>query len=207
MIETKRAAERRRPRRATRSASRCGSRSPRSSRTTRAIPYKPPIPLTVIVNPVIEPLDDELVAINEGCLSVPGPARRARRATSRSGVALPRPRRDRARRGQARADRRHLPARGRPPRRRALPRPVADPRTLTTWEQFERFHREEFVRARSRSSSSGSRRVSSVLVRARLARRRASRGRGAGRGRGRARSRRSRPASRRRPPARRGSTG
>ena len=35
-------------------------------------PYKPRIPLTVIVNPVIEPLDDERFAINEGCLSVPG---------------------------------------------------------------------------------------------------------------------------------------
>ena len=35
-------------------------------------PYKPPIPLTVIVNPVIEPLDDELFAVNEGCLSIPG---------------------------------------------------------------------------------------------------------------------------------------
>ena len=34
-------------------------------------PYKPPVPLTVIVNPVIEPLDDETAAINEGCLSVP----------------------------------------------------------------------------------------------------------------------------------------
>src|SRR4051812_1033187 len=34
-------------------------------------PYKPPIPLTVFVTPVIEPLDDELLAINEGCLSVP----------------------------------------------------------------------------------------------------------------------------------------
>lgn len=34
-------------------------------------PYKPPIPLTVIVNPVIEPIDDEVVEINEGCLSVP----------------------------------------------------------------------------------------------------------------------------------------
>ena len=34
-------------------------------------PYKPPIPLTVVVNPVIEALDDELVEINEGCLSVP----------------------------------------------------------------------------------------------------------------------------------------
>jgi peptide deformylase len=34
-------------------------------------PYKPRIPLTVAINPIIEPLDDELVDINEGCLSVP----------------------------------------------------------------------------------------------------------------------------------------
>lgn len=34
-------------------------------------PYKPPIPLTVAINPVITPLDDEMVEINEGCLSVP----------------------------------------------------------------------------------------------------------------------------------------
>jgi peptide deformylase len=35
-------------------------------------PYKPPFPLTVIVNPVIEPLSDETLLINEGCLSIPG---------------------------------------------------------------------------------------------------------------------------------------
>ncbi len=34
-------------------------------------PYKPPIPLTVLVNPVIEVLDDERWLNNEGCLSVP----------------------------------------------------------------------------------------------------------------------------------------
>jgi peptide deformylase len=34
-------------------------------------PYKPPIPLTVMVNPVIEPVGDETVEIDEGCLSVP----------------------------------------------------------------------------------------------------------------------------------------
>lgn len=34
-------------------------------------PYKPPIPLTVAINPVVEPLDDEVVTVNEGCLSVP----------------------------------------------------------------------------------------------------------------------------------------
>ena len=65
-------------------------------------PYKPPIPLTVVVNPVIEPLDDELVEINEGCLSVPDlrgnvlaprqrprqlPRPRGRRPTRRSSAA------------------------------------------------------------------------------------------------------------------------
>jgi peptide deformylase len=34
-------------------------------------PYKPPIPLTVMVNPVLEPLGDDTLLINEGCLSVP----------------------------------------------------------------------------------------------------------------------------------------
>lgn len=37
----------------------------------RRYPYKPRIPLTVAINPLIEPIDDELVDINEGCLSVP----------------------------------------------------------------------------------------------------------------------------------------
>ena len=34
-------------------------------------PYKPRIPLTVLVNPVVTPLGDELFQNNEGCLSVP----------------------------------------------------------------------------------------------------------------------------------------
>src|ERR1051325_4109957 len=34
-------------------------------------PYKPPIPLTVLVNPVLTPVDDEQFDNNEGCLSVP----------------------------------------------------------------------------------------------------------------------------------------
>ena len=38
----------------------------------RRYPYKPPFPLTVIVNPVIEPRSDQKLLINEGCLSVPG---------------------------------------------------------------------------------------------------------------------------------------
>ncbi len=34
-------------------------------------PYKPPIPLTVIVNPALRPLDEATFATNEGCLSMP----------------------------------------------------------------------------------------------------------------------------------------
>jgi peptide deformylase len=39
--------------------------------TNPRYPYKPPIPLCVMVNPAIEPLDDETIDVNEGCLSVP----------------------------------------------------------------------------------------------------------------------------------------
>ena len=35
-------------------------------------PYKPPVPLTVMVNPELEPVADATVDIVEGCLSVPG---------------------------------------------------------------------------------------------------------------------------------------
>ena len=35
-------------------------------------PEAPPVPATVLINPVITPLDDELVNGWEGCLSVPG---------------------------------------------------------------------------------------------------------------------------------------
>ena len=80
-------------------------------------PYKPPIPLTVVVNPVIEPIDDELVEINEGCLSVPNLRGNVMRIVNvrvryldRDGVAH-----DEIKRGP---HRRHVPARVRPPRRR-----------------------------------------------------------------------------------------
>ena len=35
-------------------------------------PDRPPVPTTVLINPVITPLDDEIVEGWEGCLSVPG---------------------------------------------------------------------------------------------------------------------------------------
>jgi peptide deformylase len=107
-------------------------------------PYKPAIPLTVVVNPVIEPLDDELVEINEGCLSVPdlrgSVARHVTvrvRWSDRDGVAH-----DEVQRGltagtfQHECD--HLDG------VLFLDR-VTDPTTFTTWEQFERFHRAAFV--------------------------------------------------------------
>lgn len=107
-------------------------------------PYKPRIPLTVVVNPVIEALDDEIVEINEGCLSVPNMRGIVPRLVNvrvrswdRNGVEH-----DQVLRGltagtyQHECD--HLDG------LLFLDR-VTDTRTLTTWEQFERFHRAAFV--------------------------------------------------------------
>ena len=107
-------------------------------------PYKPPIPLTVIVNPSIEPVDDELVAINEGCLSVPDLRGTLERHVTvrvrwldRDGTAH-----DELRRGltagtfQHEVD--HLDG------ILFLDR-VRDPTTFTTWEQFELHHRDAFI--------------------------------------------------------------
>jgi peptide deformylase len=108
-------------------------------------PYKPPIPLTVVVNPEIEPLDDELFDTNEGCLSVPDLRGDLRRHVS---VRV-----------------RYLDRHGRPHEeiKRGLTAGtfqhevdhldgvlfvdrVTDPTTLSTWEQFERHRRDDFVR-------------------------------------------------------------
>lgn len=99
-------------------------------------PYKPPVPLTVIVNPVIEPLDEETVRLNEGCLSVPGLRGELRRSLSVRLTYLDREGAERSevRRGltagtfQHEVD--HLDG--------VLFVDRADPRTLTTWEEFER---------------------------------------------------------------------
>jgi peptide deformylase len=107
-------------------------------------PYKPPIPLTVVVNPVVEMLDDELVEINEGCLSVPNMRGNVMRHVNIRVRYLDREGRehDEVKRGltagtfQHELD--HLDG------LLFLDR-VADTRTLTTWEQFERFHRAAFI--------------------------------------------------------------
>jgi peptide deformylase len=107
-------------------------------------PYKPPIPLTVLVNPEIEPLDEEVVEINEGCLSVPNLRGNVFRKVNirvryldRHGVEH-----DEIKRGltagtfQHECD--HLDG------LLFLDR-VADTTSLTTWEQFERHHRAAFI--------------------------------------------------------------
>jgi len=107
-------------------------------------PYKPPEPLTVMVNPTIEPLGDETIEINEGCLSVPDlrgslPRRLAVRVRylDRAGSEH-----EEVKRGltagtfQHEVD--HLDG--------VLFVDHADPRTFATWEQFDRHQRDEFVR-------------------------------------------------------------
>lgn len=107
-------------------------------------PYKPRIPLTVVVNPVVEFLDDEMVEVNEGCLSVPNMRGNVFRHVNvrvryldRDGVEH-----DEVKRGltagtfQHELD--HLDG------LLFLDR-VVDTTTLTTWEQFERHHRDAFI--------------------------------------------------------------
>lgn len=106
-------------------------------------PYKPRIPLTVAVNPVIEPIDDETVEINEGCLSVPLRGNVPRhvnvrvRYHDRHGVEH-----DEVKRGltagtwQHECD--HLDG-------VLFVDRVDDPTTLTTWAEYEAFHRDAFV--------------------------------------------------------------
>ena len=107
-------------------------------------PYKPHIPLTVVINPVIEALDDETFMVNEGCLSVPNLRGEVSRFVSvrvryldREGNAH-----DEIKRGltagtfQHECD--HLDG-------TLFVDRVSDPTTFSTWEQFERFHRAAFI--------------------------------------------------------------
>jgi peptide deformylase len=107
-------------------------------------PYKPPIALTVLVNPVVELLGEEVVEINEGCLSVPNMRGNVWRHVAIRVRYLDRhgAEHDEIKRGltagtfQHELD--HLDG------VLFLDR-VHDTRSLTTWEQFERFHRDAFV--------------------------------------------------------------
>jgi peptide deformylase len=107
-------------------------------------PYKPPIPLTVVVNPVVEFLDDELVEINEGCLSVPNMRGNVFRHVNirvsyldRKGLPHSEVKRGLTA-GTFQHELDHLDG------FLFLDR-VTDTRTLTTWEQFEKWHRDTFI--------------------------------------------------------------
>jgi peptide deformylase len=106
-------------------------------------PYKPPVPLTVIVNPVIEPLDDEIEQINEGCLSVPNLRGEVPRHVNirlrymdREGIDHEEVRRGLTA-GTFQHELDHLDG-------VLFVDRVEDPTTLTTWDAFERYHREAF---------------------------------------------------------------
>jgi peptide deformylase len=107
-------------------------------------PYKPPIPLTIVVNPIITPVDDERFENNEGCLSVPDLRGNVFRYVNVRVQYLDRDGRahDEVRRGltagtfQHECD--HLDG-------VLFVDRVEDPRTLSTWEQFERHHRAAYL--------------------------------------------------------------
>jgi peptide deformylase len=111
-------------------------------------PYKPAVPLTVIVNPRIEPLGEDTGEINEGCLSVPGlrgtvdrHMRVRVRYLDREGTEHVEERGGLTA-GTFQHEVDHLDG------ILFLDR-VRDPETFTTWEQFDRHHRAAFeARAR-----------------------------------------------------------
>ena len=107
-------------------------------------PYKPDIPLTILVNPVLTPVGEEQFDNYEGCLSVPnlrGVVPRSLhlhvQAWDRHGNAI-----DETVHGlkagtyQHEVD--HLDG-------VIFVDRVRDPKTLTTWTEFERYHRDPFV--------------------------------------------------------------
>ncbi len=107
-------------------------------------PYKPPIPLTVFVNPVIEPLDDAVARINEGCLSIPNLRGELDRTMTVRVRYLDRDGTEHAEvkcgltAGTFQHEVDHLDG--------ILFVDRADPRTLSTWEEYGRFHRAAFER-------------------------------------------------------------
>ena len=115
-------------------------------------PYKPGIPLTVAINPELEVLDDETLVINEGCLSVPlrGDVVRSvnlrvryfdRHGTDHcvqaTGLTA----------GTWQHECDHLDG--------ILLVDRADPATLSTWDEFQRHHRDAFLARIARFAADG----------------------------------------------------
>ncbi len=107
-------------------------------------PYKPPIPLTVLVNPTVTGLSDERFVNNEGCLSVPGLRGDVERLTQIRVNALDRSgsnvvmtvRGLSAGTYQHECD--HLDG-------TLFVDKLADPTSLATWENFDRYRRDHYL--------------------------------------------------------------
>jgi peptide deformylase len=113
-------------------------------RNNARYPYKPPIPLTILVNPVLTPVGDEQFDNNEGCLSVPNLRGTVKRhvhvrvqAWDRDGNAI-----DEVvhglKAGTFQHETDHLLG-------KLFVDRVTDPTTFTTWTEFERHHKAAFV--------------------------------------------------------------
>ena len=106
-------------------------------------PYKPPIPLTILVNPVLTPVGDEQFENNEGCLSVPNLRGNVRRfvhlrcqAWDRHGAPI-----DEVVHGLKAATYQHEVDHllG------SIFVDRADPTSFSTWAEFDRHHKAAFV--------------------------------------------------------------
>jgi peptide deformylase len=107
-------------------------------------PYKPNVPLTILVNPVISPLTTETFENYEGCLSVPNLRGIVERFTEvrvtgwdRRGEPFERVARGLTA-GTFQHENDHLDG-------AIFVDRVKDPRTLCTWAEFDRFHKQAFV--------------------------------------------------------------
>ncbi len=107
-------------------------------------PYKPKIPLTILINPVITSRSSETFLNFEGCLSVPNLRGRVERfaqihvdALSRDGEALSFDANGISA-GTFQHECDHLDG-------KVFLDRVTDPASLTTWENFERHHQAEFT--------------------------------------------------------------
>jgi peptide deformylase len=107
-------------------------------------PYKPNWPLTILVNPVVEPTTDETFDNYEGCLSVPNLRGRVPRFTGVRLRAWDREGREIDQRvaglmaGTFQHEVDHLDG-------TLFVDRVVDTRTLCTWADFDRFHKAAFV--------------------------------------------------------------
>jgi len=108
-------------------------------------PYKPEIPLTVLVNPLLKPVGDQVFSNYEGCLSVPdlrGMVMRHRQLSvtylDRAGQRHTRMAQDLSA-GTYQHECDHLDG-------KLFVDRVADPQTLCTWDNFRKHHEADFLR-------------------------------------------------------------